>query len=373
MTPSTPSNPNEALILGAVRTPFGRRGGALRETRPDELLATAIGGVLARTGLPAEKVGDVLAGCVSQAGEQGANIARQALLIAGLPAEVPGVSMNRMCGSSQFATHAASQAVAAGDLDFAIGCGVESMSRVPMFLDLTLGQGDFRGFDNLHPKILERFAIPHQVESAERIADQWQISRAEMDDYAIESHRRAEAARAAGLHAEILPVAGVDKEGGPITLAHDEGIRAVIDVERMRAQPQQVVQEARDLVEHDADVLRAQRHFQAKQLLDRQHVTVLVAHHRHIVETVHVRHRLQISLLLGQLFGGAMQQADVRIGALDHFAVEFEHQAQHAVRGRMLRTKVESVILDVSHYLTPYCSSRITRGVISRGSIVTGW
>src|SRR5690606_8004771 len=231
MTPSTPSNPNEALILGAVRTPFGRRGGALRETRPDELLATAIGGVLARTGLPAEKVGDVLAGCVSQAGEQGANIARQALLVAGLPAEVPGVSMNRMCGSSQFATHAASQAVAAGDLDFAIGCGVESMSRVPMFLDLTLGQGDFRGFDNLHPKILERFAIPHQVESAERIADQWKISRAEMDDYAIESHRRAEAARAAGVHAEILPVAGVDKAGGAITLAHDEGIRAVIDVE----------------------------------------------------------------------------------------------------------------------------------------------
>ena len=81
MNPSNPSNPNEALILGAVRTPFGRRGGALRETRPDELLATAIGGVLARTGLPGDKVGDVLAGCVSQAGEQGANIARQALLI----------------------------------------------------------------------------------------------------------------------------------------------------------------------------------------------------------------------------------------------------------------------------------------------------
>jgi len=235
MNPSNPSNPNEALILGAVRTPFGRRGGALRETRPDELLATAVGGVLARTGLPGDKVGDVLAGCVSQAGEQGANIARQALLIAGLPAEVPGVSMNRMCGSSQYATHAAAQAVAAGDLDFAIGCGVESMSRVPMFLDLTLGRGDFRGFDNLHPKILERFAIPHQVESAERIAGQWKISRTEMDDYAIESHRRAEAARAAGVHSEILPVAGVDKEGGAITLAHDEGIRAVIDVERMRA------------------------------------------------------------------------------------------------------------------------------------------
>ncbi|NMG45122.1 acetyl-CoA C-acyltransferase [Aromatoleum toluvorans] len=225
---------NEALILGAVRTPFGRRGGALRDTRPDELLAAAIGGVLARTGLPGERVGDVLAGCVSQAGEQGANIARQAALLAGLPAEVPGVSMNRMCGSSQFAVHAAAQAVAAGDLDFAIGCGVESMSRVPMFLDLTLGKGDFRGFDGLHPDIAARYAIPHQVESAERVADAWRISRAEMDDYAMESHRRAEAARAAGLHAEILPLKGVDKEGAAITLAHDEGIRAAIDAERMR-------------------------------------------------------------------------------------------------------------------------------------------
>ena len=230
----TTHNPNEALILGAVRTPFGRRGGALRETRPDELLAAALKGVLERTGVPGERIGDVLAGCVSQAGEQGANIARQAVLLAGLPAEVPAVSMNRMCGSSQFAVHAAAQAVAAGDLDFAIGCGVESMSRVPMFLDLTLGRGDFRGFDGLHPDILARYAIPHQVESAELIADHWALTRRELDDYAIESHRRAEAARAAGWHGEILPMGGVDKEGAAITLAHDEGIRAQIDEARMR-------------------------------------------------------------------------------------------------------------------------------------------
>lgn len=227
-------DPNEALILGAVRTPFGRRGGALRETRPDVLLAAGLQGVLAQADLPPGAVGDVLAGCVSQAGEQGANIARQAALLAGLPAEVPGVSMNRMCGSSQFAVHAASQAVAAGDLDFAIGCGVESMSRVPMFLDLTLGRGDFSGFDGLHPDLLARYPIPHQVESAERIAEQWGISREEMDDFAIESHRRAEAARAAGLHREILPQPGVDKAGAPLVLSHDEGIRATLDEARMR-------------------------------------------------------------------------------------------------------------------------------------------
>src|SRR5699024_8473810 len=95
---------NEPVIIEAVRTPFGRRGGALRQYRPDALLATAVGELLRRSKVPAERVGDVLAGCVSQAGEQGANISRQALLLAGLPETVPGVTMNRMCGSSQYAT-----------------------------------------------------------------------------------------------------------------------------------------------------------------------------------------------------------------------------------------------------------------------------
>lgn len=228
-------NNNEPVILAAVRTPFGRRGGALRETRPDELLAGIIGAALNRAGLPGAAVGDVIAGCVSQAGEQGANIARQAALLAGLPQEVPGVSLNRMCGSSQYAVHAAAQAVAAGDLDFAIGCGVESMSRVPMFLDLTLGKGDFRGFDNLHPGITSRYAIPHQVESAELIADHWKLSRSELDSFARESHRRAHAARLAGVHREIIPLPGVDKEGAALTLDYDEGVRPTIDEQKMAA------------------------------------------------------------------------------------------------------------------------------------------
>lgn len=226
-------SPNDPVILSAVRTPFGKRKGALRDTRPDELLAGVLQQALARAAVPAARIGDVIAGCVSQAGEQGANIARQAVLLAGLPETIPGVSLNRMCGSSQYAVHAAAQAIAAGDLDFAIGCGVESMSRVPMFLDLTLGQRDFTGFDNLHPRILERFAIPHQVESAERIAEHWQLSRADCDAFAIESHRRAHAARQAGLHAEITPLPGVDKDGNAMQLDHDEGVRAVVDRERM--------------------------------------------------------------------------------------------------------------------------------------------
>lgn len=224
---------NQPVIIDAIRTPFGRRGGVLREYRPDALLATVLQQLMQRNPVAGGRVGDVLAGCVSQAGEQGANISRQALLLAGLPDTVPGVTMNRMCGSSQHAVHTASQAVGVGDMDFAIACGVESMSRVPMFLDLTLGKHDFTGFDNLHPDLVRRFDIPHQVESAERIAEHWKLSRSELDDYAVESHRRAEAARAAGLHTEIIPVDGVNKEGGPVSVTADEGIRAVIDRERM--------------------------------------------------------------------------------------------------------------------------------------------
>lgn len=225
----------EPVILSAVRTPFGRRNGALRETRPDELLANIIVAAVDRAGVPATCVNDVIAGCVSQAGEQGANIARQAVLLAGLPAEIPAVTLNRMCGSSQYAVHAAAQAIAAGDADFAIGCGVESMSRVPMFLDLTLGQGDFEGFDNLHPRLTALHDIPHQVESAERIGNHWGISRQACDEFAKESHRRAHVAREARLHREIVPVSGVDKAGASTVLDHDEGVRAIIDHEKMAA------------------------------------------------------------------------------------------------------------------------------------------
>src|SRR5690554_3971846 len=117
------TGPNEPVIIDALRTPFGRRGGALRQSRPDTLLATVLRQLIDRSAVPAERVGDVLAGCVSQAGEQGANIARQALLLAGFPESVPGVTMNRMCGSSQNAIHSAAQAVGMQDMDFAIACG----------------------------------------------------------------------------------------------------------------------------------------------------------------------------------------------------------------------------------------------------------
>ena len=127
-----------------------------------------------------------------------------------------------------------------------------------------------------------------------------------------------------------------------------DGHRA--DVQPVRAQPQQVVQQAGDFIEHHADVLRALRHLDAKQLLDRHHIGVLVDHHRHVVETVHVRHRLDERLVFSEFFGRAVQQADMRIGAFDDLAVQFQHQAQHAVGRRMLRPEVHRVVFDLSHF-----------------------
>ena len=120
-----------------------------------------------------------------------------------------------------------------------------------------------------------------------------------------------------------------------------------------------MVQEARDLVEHHADVLRAHRDVELEQPLDRDHVGVLAAQHGHVVEPVHVRHALDEGLLLGELLGGAVQETDVRIGALDHFAVELEHETQHAVRRRVLRPKIHRVVADLSH---------VHHGYRSRGS-----
>ena len=120
-------------------------------------------------------------------------------------------------------------------MDYVIAGGVENMTRVPMFLDITLGRDGFRGFEDLNPELLQHYPLIHQVESAERIADQWHISRDECDAFSKISHRRAQAALEAGLNREILPVAGLDADGNAITLARDEGVRAVIDEARMAA------------------------------------------------------------------------------------------------------------------------------------------
>ncbi len=175
------------------------------------------------------KIEDVVTGCVTQAGEQGANVGRLAVLLAGFPVEVPAVTLNRMCGSSQQAVHFAAQQVAAGDALYTIGAGVEHMTRAPMFSDLG-------GLDKLNPQ-LAKFNLVHQGESAELLADKYKITRAEVDEFAKESHRRASAAAREKRNREILPTPGLDAAGILLTLDRDEGIRDTVDGAKMASLP----------------------------------------------------------------------------------------------------------------------------------------
>lgn len=224
----------EAVILEAVRTPFGRRGGALREVRPDSLLAHTLKALVNRAGIDPDKIEDVVNGTVTLAGEQAANPGRLGVLLAGFPVKIPGVSLNRMCGSSQQAVHFAAQAVASGDMDYAIASGVESMTRAPMFLDISLGREGVSGFDTLNPELFKKHELIHQGESAERVAEKWGISRRDVDEFAKASHRKAYAAQQAGLNRELVTIEGVSPEAQPMTLKIDEGVRGVIDEEKMR-------------------------------------------------------------------------------------------------------------------------------------------
>jgi acetyl-CoA acyltransferase len=222
---------NEPVIIEAVRTPFARRGGAFREVRPDALLAHVLAGIVERTGIDLEQIEDVINGSVTQAGEQGANVGRLAVMLAGFPVSVPAVTLNRMCGSSQQAIHFASQAIAAGDMSYAIGSGVESMTRVPMFSDIGGEAGS--GYDALNPDLLQKQNLIHQGESAERIAEKWKITREDVDALSAESHRRASEAALENKNAEILPTSGLDPGGSLIELTSDEGIRGVVDADKM--------------------------------------------------------------------------------------------------------------------------------------------
>jgi acetyl-CoA acyltransferase len=219
----------EPTILEAVRTPCAKAGGAFREVRPDVLLAHTLDGLLERAGMDAEKIEDVINGTVTQAGEQGANVGRLAVMLADFPVTVPAVSLNRMCGSSQQAAHFASQAIGVGDMSYVIASGVESMTRAPMFSDTGDGVSGFE----VNPDLLEKRELVHQGESAERIAEKWEITREDLDAFATESHRRASAAAHEGKNKEILPTKGLDKEGNEVKLTADEGIRPSIDAEKM--------------------------------------------------------------------------------------------------------------------------------------------
>ena len=211
----------EAVVVEAVRTPVGRRGGALSSWHPADLLGHILAALVERTGLDPGRVDDVIGGCVTQAGQQAANITRNAWLGAGLPEAVPATTVDRQCGSSQQAVHFAAQGVLAGAYDVVIACGVESMTRAPMLSNV--GAADPWGV-GMHRRYGED--LVHQGIAAEMIAARWGITRDEADRIALASHRRAHAAQAAGSFApELIPVKVTSRDGAVELFAVDEGIR----------------------------------------------------------------------------------------------------------------------------------------------------
>ncbi|KAA0955816.1 thiolase family protein [Sporosarcina sp. ANT_H38] len=208
----------EVVIVGGVRTAVGRRKGSFSVYRPDELAAVVLEELMKRAGVHKEDVEDVILGCVTQSGEQGGNIARTAALIAGFPIHVPGVTIDRQCGSSQQAVHFASQAILSGDMDMVIAGGVESMSREPMMSNMRDAKPS--------AKLLEKHEIINQGLSAERIAEKWELSREELDRFSVESHQKAIRAINEGkFEEEIIPVEIRKEDGTTEMFSKDEGPR----------------------------------------------------------------------------------------------------------------------------------------------------
>ncbi|RFU64704.1 thiolase family protein [Peribacillus glennii] len=216
----------EVVIVEAVRTPVGKRKGALSTVRPDEMAAKVLKELVKRAGISSEIVEDVVMGCVLQVEEQGLNIARIAALMADFPIHVPGTTLDRQCGSGQQAIHFAAQAILAGDMDVAIAGGVESMSRIPM--------GASRRNSTWSEILTSRYEMIHQGLSAERIAEKWGYSRRELDEFSLESHERALKAQEQGrFEREIMPIEITLEDGTQTVVTQDEGPRRGSSIEKL--------------------------------------------------------------------------------------------------------------------------------------------
>ena len=230
------SAPREAVIVDTARTPIGKRKGALATWHPTDLLGFVLRELIERNGVDPALVDDVVGGCVTQVGEQGCNVTRNAWVAAGLPWHVPATTVDRQCGSSQQAVHFVAQGVLAGAYDLAIACGVESMTRAPMASNARGGDGPFS------PAFLDHtdHTLGIQFWVAQVLADKWGITREEMDAFALESQRRAAANTESGWFAEeIVPVPLRDEHGDETgeVLTADEGIRAETTLEGLAALP----------------------------------------------------------------------------------------------------------------------------------------
>jgi 3-oxoadipyl-CoA thiolase len=212
---------SRAVILSGVRTPIGRRRGALSGVRPDDLAATVISEAVRRAGVRADEIEDVYLGAANQAGEDNRNVARMAVLLAGLPESVAGVTVNRLCASGLSAVVSACHAIAAGDGDLFVAGGVESMSRAPL-VRAKPEYGDETEYDTQlgwrfpNPRLAERFPLESMGETGENVAERWHVSREEQDEFALRSQRRwAAAAQAGRFDDELVPVDGIARDEHP--------------------------------------------------------------------------------------------------------------------------------------------------------------
>ena len=236
-----------AVIVDALRTPIGRYGGVLSSVRPDDLAAHVIGAAVERNDLPAGSIDDVFFGCTNQAGEDNRNVARMGLLLAGLPVEVPGVTVNRLCASGLEAVNQAARAVEVGEGSLMLAGGVESMSRAPFVVpkpELGFPRGPQQmedttlGWRLVNPRMEAMYSTESMGATAENVAERYGVSREDQDAFAAESHRRAADARDAGrFDDEIVPVEVAQRKGDPVTVHSDEGIRPDTAIERLATLP----------------------------------------------------------------------------------------------------------------------------------------
>jgi 3-oxoadipyl-CoA thiolase len=233
----------DVVVVSTARTPMGRYGGQLKDVRPDDLAATAITEATRRAGLDPADVEDVILGCANQAGEDNRNVARMALLLAGFPVEVPGQTVNRLCGSGMQAIVAAVREIQVGNASVLLAGGVESMTRAPWVMpkpDGAFPRGQQTAYDTalgwrlVNPRMAELYGTLQMGETAERVAAKYEVDRDAQDEFALRSHQLAVAAQREGrLAEEIVPVSVPQRKGDPLVLGEDEGPRADSSLETL--------------------------------------------------------------------------------------------------------------------------------------------
>ena len=235
----------QAFILSAVRSPIGRYRGALKDVRPDDLLGQVLAALVARTQVPAATIDDVIIGCANQAGEDNRNVARMALLLGGLPESVPGVTVNRLCGSGLEAVLMAARAIAAGEGTLYVAGGVESMTRAPLVMgkaEAGFAGGNVTMYDSSlgwrfpNPKLAQLFPLEAMGETAENLVARYGLSRTEQDEFALRSHQLAVKAQSEGrFDEELVPIAVPPAEKGKPAgrVERDEGPRADSSLDKL--------------------------------------------------------------------------------------------------------------------------------------------